>query len=627
MSYLPMNEPDVRAKSRKRLDWAPLWAMTALWFSVFLLLPAEVYLRNQSDLLNFFGEALRYGVGLALGATLLTSGLVALLRGVWRQRVVALAIIVTFLWWVHGYVLGWSYGVLDGSSIDWAAWRGREAIDIVLWAGGLVLAWVLAPRIYRQAGLAALALLFMQAASLTIHRANAYASSLDFFKNFYVEKESIYRFSQDRNVVVIVLDEFQSDVFSEVVYPNPTYAAGLEGFTYFPNTLAGFNYTEFAIPAILTGRIYDNQVTREAFLREAYLGPSLPRLLREGKFRVELYPWRGFANESIYYDETVADNFQRRPVPAAKKRIDFARLLDLSLFRGLPQFAKRWVHQDSRWWLGALAQRRWAAAARAGAAASSEQTHELQPGFTQDRDFVNWARGAPDAVAGEDVRPVFKFFHLAGLHVPVRFNRDLVEGEYDYNRANYGEHAEAYAQIMIAFMEQLKRQGLYDQTMIIIAGDHGSGRTRDMFIGVGPDNLSTPMDRYASKSEFQHEKARGSPLFLVKPFGARGPLQRAEQPVSVIDISATVLAALNLPLPKRPALDAWPEFRSQPVFAVDPAASRPRYFGAIKWAAERSDYVNPISLWRVDGPVWEDSPWSFVDWLKAPTDAAEPESE
>ncbi len=609
-------------KSLCLFDWAPLAVMAALWFTVLVLVPGEVFLSNQSELLIFRDEALLYPALPALVFTLVGAGVVWLLRGEWRQRAVALTLAGATLLWIHGYVLVWRYGIMDGSTIAWEAVRWRALVDGGLWIAGLGLAWWKAPWIHRHASFGAAALLAIQAASLMISSARSYQSPTDFFKNFYVEKSQQFAFSPERNVVVIVLDEYQSDIFSEAITPNPVYARGLDGFTYFPNTVAGFNFTEFAIPAILTGRIYDNQVTRAEFLYEAYLGPSLPTLLQEAGFEVELYPWRGFANESMFYDERVATNFKRRPIPRADRLHDLARLVDLSLFRCLPQFAKPWVHRDSQWLLGPMMQQ-WLAEGSVATAAGEAMPTPVEVGAhnTLDWDFIRHARFTPAPkvpVTADRERPTFKFYHLAGIHVPVKFNREIEHGEFDYNRPNFSEHAEAYIKVMVAFLAELKKAGIYDQTMIVITGDHGSGRGPDMYVNPGSGEVAARLSPLASRGDFQRDKARGAPLLLVKPFGAHGELERAESPASVVDIPATVLAALELPVPERAVLDRLPEFRSTPVFELEPAAERPRYYGAIRWAEKRSDYVNPISLWKVDGHVWDDAAWSFVEKLSPP---------
>ena len=90
-------------------------------------------------------------------------------------------------------------------------------------------------------------------------------------RNFAIDYAPKYSFSGEKNVILIVLDAYQSDIFFEIISSEPKYADYFQGFTYFRNAVAGSNYTELAIPALLTGRIFDNSQHREDFLREAFL--------------------------------------------------------------------------------------------------------------------------------------------------------------------------------------------------------------------------------------------------------------------------------------------------------------------------------------------------------------------
>ncbi|WP_221031501.1 sulfatase-like hydrolase/transferase [Actomonas aquatica] len=614
-----------RPADRRSFDWSPLLVALALTLTALVLVPGEVYLANQSDLLIHLGDALRYGGVLALLAALPIAGGLGLLRGRGRERGVAMALVATLLCWVHGYVLVWSYGVLDGSGIAWSDYRGREVIDAALWVVGLAVAWWQAPAIARQARFGALALVAMQVISLVLAERRAYESDLDFFKGYFVEKDARFDFSTERNVVVFVVDEYQADIFGEAIASQPDYATGFDGFTYFPNTLAGFNFTEFAIPAILTGRIYDNQEPRPQFLREAYLGPSLPVRMQEAGYHVELYPWRGFANESVYYHEAVASNFQQRPISVEQKRREVARLVDLALFRCLPQFAKRWVHNDERWRLTAVFAGGETASSEGGEATGAVPANSTELGANDTIDWVllHWAREpgtGNDKITTNATQPSFKFFHLTGIHVPIKFNRKLEHGRYPYTREAYSEHAEAYAKFLLAFVGRLKDAGIYDQTMIVIAGDHGSGRQPPLYLNPGQGEEAQRLNPVASRGNFQRDKARGAPLLLVKPFGARGTLAESQAPAAVTDIPATVLAAVGAEPTARPVLDRHPEFVGQSVFALPDAANDPRarYYGAMQWAKERSDYVNTITLWRVQGHVWEDASWSLAERLERP---------
>lgn len=614
-----MKAPPHPPAGHRTFESTPFLAVALLSLTLLVFVPAHLYLRNRSGVLVFLPDVLTVTTLFAAGAGLILAALLAIMPPAIRLRLTVLTLGVSFLSWVHAYCLVWHYDVLDGRDIPWAAYTGRAIVDAGLWI--LVLGSLLwfAPRVYPLAGRVCGALIAIQLASLGINAAGAYISPLDFFKHYYVERTSAFTFSTERNVIVIMLDEFQSDIFAEAVLPRTEYRSHFNGFTYFPDTVAGANFTELALPAILTGNIYDNATPRAEFLRKAYLENSLPAALKRAGVEVEVYPWRGLANEAIYYDETVASNFKRRPRPWPDKLVDIARLVDLGIFRSAPQFAKRYVYNNSEGRLSALLTRTLDRAPSSGASAPPDGEagpEEIGLGFVLDNEFLRLARegSVPEnKFATREGRTVFKFYHLAGLHVPVKMKRDLTVGVFDYNRANFSENAEAYARIMGAFLEELKRLNVYDNSMIVILGDHGSGRSAELYVSPGPAPRINELNRTAAGGDFQRDKARAIPLLLVKRFGEKGEIKTSRAPAAMIDIPATVLAELNLKHPPVYALPGRKDFHGIPLFELRENQPRERYYGAIEWSAAEDDFVKPISLYRISGFSWSDDSWGFVE--------------
>jgi phosphoglycerol transferase MdoB-like AlkP superfamily enzyme len=290
----------------------------------------------------------------------------------------------------------------------------------------------------------------------------------------------------------------------------------------------------------------------------------------------------------------------------------------LGIFRCLPQFAKRAFFeygglQQTDMFLRSFLRER-PTPSDANTAKNKFALLELGPDFVLDNDFLEMAKGnatRKGGITSTAARPVFKFYHLSGLHVPVKMNRDLIIGHYDYSRANFSQQAEGYAKIMGTFMDGLRRANVYDNSMIIILGDHGSGRDQQLYTNPGPPERTDRLNRTSANKDFQGDKARGLPLLLIKRFGANGEIYSSRVPASLIDIPATVLADLNIYRPPVAALVSQPEFQGMPLFALREGQSRTRYYGAMHWAAKRSDYASPITLYRVEGNSWLDESWSF----------------
>jgi len=125
--------------------------------------------------------------------------------------------------------------------------------------------------------------------------------------------------------------------------------------------------------------------------------------------------------------------------------------------------------------------------------------------------------------------PFFLFIHYYDPHYPYlppdpfasRFASDLYAGEIAYTDHSIGD-----------LLDELKRLGLYDSSLIIIVGDHGEG------LGEHGE---------AEHGYFIYHSTTKVPLIVRFP-GCK-PGVRVEQTVSLADIVPTVLGQLSLPAP------------------------------------------------------------------------------
>ena len=76
--------------------------------------------------------------------------------------------------------------------------------------------------------------------------------------NYLLSKEGLYNVSEDKNVIVFILDTFDKELFDSIYADDQKCADFLDGFTYFSNMVSGYTFTAEAIPYILTGQYYEN---------------------------------------------------------------------------------------------------------------------------------------------------------------------------------------------------------------------------------------------------------------------------------------------------------------------------------------------------------------------------------
>lgn len=318
-----------------------------LLFSVLLYLPGAIYFSNLNEFsLRTLDVAVIF-VPAAILSFSIAAALIWLLPKSVTTRVVSVCLALGLLFWLQGNILVWKYGPLDGSDIEWQLFTRNGVIDSVFWLVLLTVSLRWPKRFVEFCRPAAIFIILVQSVML-LYSASATRATTEeaSVRNYLVDNAAKYSFSDETNVILVVLDAFQSDVFFEIVSESQEYAEFFGGFTYFRDAVAGSNYTELAIPALLTGRMFDNLQRREDFLREAFLKYGVTTNLKRHKYIVDIYPWVGWGNESIYFDEAIASNLSKvdrkvvsEPTFTEKKAKEALHLLDLSLFRAVPAFS------------------------------------------------------------------------------------------------------------------------------------------------------------------------------------------------------------------------------------------------------------------------------------------------
>jgi hypothetical protein len=110
-----------------------------------------------------------------------------------------------------------------------------------------------------------------------------------------------------------------------------------------------------------------------------------------------------------------------------------------------------------------------------------------------------------DARAGS-----YNYFHVAGGHAPLQFDEQCnYIGTQEISYANERRQVSCTLRQIERLAEALKRLGIYDQTMIVVNGDHGTPGL--------PSSTASETER----TIWLHLVGKASALVLIKPIGAR----------------------------------------------------------------------------------------------------------
>jgi hypothetical protein len=426
------------------------------------------------------------------------------------------------------------------------------------------------------------------------------------FKQQESNADTMFLFSKHINVIILVLDTFQSDIFQDIILEDADLIASFDGFTYFRNSLAGSDGTSVSIPNMLTANNYDNTIPYLDFVKKSFLDNSLPKALKDYSFSIDLYP---------IYKYSVYDDFSSITF-SGKKLMDWgaffkeqAFIIDLALFRSLPHFIKELIYNHQQWFLSGLVERYQIAENANGTLKDGERVSSGSYNLKYSKEFENsqkligknWDAGFINKMIPKSGiiknTDAFKLYHLNGIHLQLIMNEDV---EYDAQiptRAAMKRQGTGILKIAAIFLERLRQMKVYDNSLIFIVGDHGFGLSA---AGINPSPQGANFNKSGPyKGLFSNFKSAGIPLILVKKINSTGELRISDAPVSLSDIPQTVVEELGL--------DA--KFPGKSMFSVNENEERERIYRAFVGAQENAEYLAPLYEYSVNGFSWDDASW------------------
>ncbi len=459
--------------------------------------------------------------------------------------------------YVQGNFINADYGVLDGRMIDWSQYLGREIKDAALWLAILALPVVIMfikPNIGRkciQYGSYLLLAIQLSAVMIMLIVNNGGQGTAGIKKT--LTTEGLDEISENRNVIVFVLDTFDQDYFDEINQNDERYIEPLDGFVYFRNVTCMYPTTAGSLPYMLTGQINRNEMPLREYIREAFKKTDYYDLLSENGYSIGIYTDPLFV-ETDKGNRLICNYSESRPIVSSYAGLT-KTLYQFAAFRFFPDALKRFV------WLYSDEFNKWKKS-------GSFDNKEL---FSDDNAwYYNWLRSNPLKIQKDGNR--YSVIHLNGPHPPFTLNENL-ETVTD-GSADCISESKACLAIVYEYMAQLTKLGVYDNSLIIITADHG--RTDELFT---------------------------NPVLLIKPVGSRGKLKVSDAPVCHGDLQATVMEEIGLNLDHR---------FGESVFDIPEKDERQRQYFYYIWDGALGDYLPTLTEYSVDSEGNKESNFHFV---------------
>ena len=509
--------------------------MAAAWLHI----PLQLYYFNQLDLgydLGLVGVLALVGLGLLLFSWL-ALGLLA-----WLAPRKANALATGFLLLGLGVVLTDLFAPLSLHALDGTELKSDEPllltlVELAIWLGLLGLGWRLrAERLLPQAGLILGILLLVDLgfgglAWVQVPAAKPPAPA----RSAAATPSAI---GSGPNVYHIVLDALQTDFLLDHLTRHHL-EAEFTGFTLFRQSHSHYPYTLFSMTSIMTSSLYQ-QGSSVAWVEARYEG--LPKEAKANGYR-----WTSMAKNRFFtpYDDVSVDAeslFLTKSYLQHPQIVDFARL---SLARSLPN---------------PLTNEALAAGKTLGLALGDQLNQgpqEKQIPRTVNDGMEPYAgaillRHALETESQRQLRGEYLFLHPIIPHGPYVMDQHCTyhppaqgdqEPTLEEKRQGYQGQVACAVSLVQDFLQELRRLGRYETSLIVIHGDHGEGYTG--VLNLDPVWANDAEAKRVFRPGMMNWKkyqveARSQAALLVKPPGAGGALQVSLQDAQLRDIYPTI---------------------------------------------------------------------------------------
>jgi len=516
---------------------ASLSAGSLLCLTVFLFTPLLIFLTNAREFPYPYSDILGPLIGAALIGVAVISGLLLILPNSWSRFLTPLVFALGFLVYLQGNWILWNYGSLDGREIDWAGLSFRGFVDGGVWVGLL---------------------------ALLVWRGVRWRKTLSW--------------------IAILIVIVQGVNIGSPFDGHPELKDIFDGFTFYRNGLSGYPTTKGNPTLMLTGKYFRNEMPAFKFIQKVSREKgNLPRFLKEHGFRSHLLGTHGLF---IGVESNSDINIVRlRDIKGVSFRNELLYLADLTAFRVLPHFAKEHIYNDQKWvfknYFG---------------------DHELEgmPPVENLDDLVFLKRFSEQARA-DDGKPVFKYIHLWGVHPPIRLDEKLNYVELPATRDNFIIYTRAGVEMLRQLIDKLKELGVYDETLIVMTGDHGGGFHH---YAIDPRAGGVADELIEDTTVPSLIKSSAVPAILIKEIGSRGSLKITDVPVTIGDYPASIAGSLGFKH-SFPGVDFL-------TGRVDPERERLFYF-YVGYNTNETDYFDGFTEYRIRGHSWLDASWMRAD--------------
>lgn len=542
-------------------------------FYLVLLGPIDVFLSNTGEFSSTLAEMISLLSLMSAITFIVILVTLFLIPGTARNGFVrCLAFIVVGSWVLSNFIYG-DYGKLDGEQLVIDKWSFLAIVQTVV----LLTIFFLALKLQIKKLLNITIIVF--SISLLSGTVSAISQEKKINKPWASGFHSqLTQFSQGKNVLHVVLDALQTDLFRRAIESDNKLKEAFDGFTFFSDTLSVFPATEMSISAMMTGEVFRNEMTKREFLDA----------MREQNEGIMLLETLGYEFDShTVCERNIVERCTRIKARILDKDATYSealQLLDIYIFKSVPDYIKPVIYNQEQWRLLGMF--------------SDDNYLKFQSGVGH----LLFKQFVETITVGDTDIPHYIFFHSLVTHSPANLDAECIIVDKDLRSSlSRVEFVKCGIGHFAALLEKLKKLGVYDETMIILSADHGA-----RWVG---DNVNA--NSFQNRGINMAMLSRASATLAIKPFSSRGAITETQAPVSLRDIPQTILAAHGLAQSTSTPEPA--EVRD--VFSVSPTENRERefLFFEVKQGNWREKLLPPMASIRITGKITDPLSWPILE--------------
>lgn len=435
---------------------AALYVIIALTLTVGVFIPADIYINNAEQLWFGFSVILKYFFTYILKYSFVLLLIYAFVPRT-KIKYVYLALLLGILLGVflQSYVIGLNYGTFDGHEIRWKDYTTAGVVNTLIWLACIVGSFIViyktgfdGRRIHQFIKPIAIGLIVIQCAVLFLtwtknpvtRNSGKGRDSIS-----VLTTKNMLNISSNQNIIIFLLDAFDTSIFEEMMMKEPGIMDELKDFTFYPDTTSVYGLTAFSLPQMLTGEIYYNDIPYKDYFEIAWEKTPYYRKLRENGFDIGIY-----TEGSYVHPKANIVNLESGKVVFNEKSLKSFR--NLVLFRISPHYLKKrfYVYNPNEW-------------------ISMLKNEKISVYIEDDRQFyLNLKKG----LTYDKNKNCFRFYHLLGAHAPFVLDRNVEPVKKDALRSQY-EQSVGSMKIVLEYIDQMKRKGVFDNCTFVITADHG----------------------------------------------------------------------------------------------------------------------------------------------------------